>query len=62
MAAILKAVEAFSAFGVDYAPGDKVTQAQVAKWPEGTLQRRVVGGFVAYDDAPEVVPVADTKK
>ena len=60
-AANLVAKDTFSAFGVDYYPGSVVAPADLAKWPEGTLVRRLEGGFVAYAEV-EDVPVAPPKK
>lgn len=42
----LVCVETFGQFGKTYFPGDEVTPDET--WPEGTLQRRLDGGFVKF--------------
>lgn len=55
----LIAIQQFAAFGQEYAIGDEIAPAHLKAWPDGTLKRRLDGGFVDYSEAADdEVPAA----
>lgn len=47
----------FNNAGVEYRPGESFDLLDAAKWPSGTLERRIEHGFVSFrpdeDDEPQ---------
>jgi len=49
MTTVLKVLEQFSAGGHEYLKDHVIPLSDVESWPETSLERRLVNGFVTYD-------------
>jgi len=56
----LVCVAAFAAYGVAYAPGAAIPEADTQRWPKGTLDNRIRNGFVKWGTIAVEVPSEDT--
>lgn len=60
--AVLVCNEDFQGFGENYEKGDIIPPEHVAKWPKGTLARRIKNGFVSWEASDESEEAEDEAK